>query len=204
MIFTVYNDKISKEIIELQKKIFDIFECNITQIKIENWVSHGDAIDDVLNNMNDPNDVAVIFDIDSIPLNNEIIPKSIKWCKENIGVISVAQRAVKIPTALIHGGPSFMVFSIDTYNKLGRPSFKTNYRSDCGAEITYECRSRGIELRLMYPTYVDREDFVLDGPVKFGMGTNYENNIYHAFESRFNKENHYFINKCNEIIKQHG
>jgi hypothetical protein len=204
MIFTVYNDKINQNIVDLQKKIFEIYGESINQIKIDNWVSHGKSIDDILEKMVNPEDVVVIFDIDSIPLNSDIISKSVKWCQENVGFISVAQRAVKLKNPIIHGGPAFMVFSIDTFNKLGRPSFETNLRSDCGAEMTYEARERGIEVRLMYPTSVEREDFILDGNIKFGMGTNYENNIYHAFESRFDKRSHYFINKCETIIKHNG
>lgn len=204
MIFTVYNEKITPEIIELQKKVFNIFKLDINQIKIKDWVSHGNSIDNILINFTNPKDIIVLFDIDSIPLNPDIVPKSIKWCQENVGIISVAQRAVKLKNPIIHGGPSFMVFSIETYNKLGRPSFETNSRSDCGAEMTYEARNKGVEVRLMYPTYVDREDFILDGIIKFGMGTNYENNVYHAFESRFNKGDRFFINKCQEVINKYG
>jgi len=204
MIFTVYNEKINTSVVDLQKKVFNFFGLEINQIKIDNWISHGKSVDDILNKFEDPKDVIVLFDIDSIPLNGEIVPKSIDWCKNNIGIISVAQRAVKLQNTIIHAGPSFMVFSIETFNKLGRPSFKETHRSDCGGELTYESRSRGIEVRLMYPTHVDREDFVLDGNVKFGLGTNYENNIYHAFESRLGKGDGFFIKKCQTIISQNG
>jgi hypothetical protein len=204
MIFTVYDNKINLNVVGLQKRVFDIYGVEINQVRIDNWVSHGKSVDDILSGLTDPNEVVVLFDIDSIPLNPDIVPKSIKWCEENVGIISVAQRAVRLKNPIIHGGPSFMVFSIDTFNKLGRPSFETNQRSDCGAEMTYEARKRGVEVRLMYPTTVEREDYILDGNVKFGMGTNYENNIYHAFESRFDNKNHYFIDKCEDIIKNNG
>jgi hypothetical protein len=52
----------------------------------------------------------------------------------------------------------------------------------------------------MYPTSVEEKKWILTENEKFGIGTNYENRIYHAFESRFNNTNN-FINKCKEILK---
>ena len=74
MIFTVYNEKITNKIPELQKKVCDKFEVNLTQIKVDNWISHGKSIDEVLNKIEDENEIITILDIDTIPLNSNIIP----------------------------------------------------------------------------------------------------------------------------------
>lgn len=200
MIVTFYNEKITPIIPKLQKDVFNYFGYEINQIFVSDWVSHGNSIDNFLSDKFNEDDVIVIFDIDSIPLNKNIINDCIHWCKNNIGVFSVAQKTIKLRNPIIYAAPSFMVFSIKTYNLLGRPSFCTNERSDCGAEITHNARNLGIEVRLLYPSHVELPHTELDGYIKFGYGTTYGNNIYHAFESRFKQRNSYFINKCNSIL----
>ena len=123
---TFYNDKINQEFPILQKKVFSKFGQKIEQIKIENWVTHGKHIDDFLETIKDENEIIVLFDIDSIPLNHQIIPKAVKWSQENIGIYSMAQTAKNLNYPIIHAAPAFMVFSIKSYNHLGRPSFTTN------------------------------------------------------------------------------
>jgi hypothetical protein len=200
MIVTFYNEIITSTLIELQKKVFNYFGYDINQINIKNWTTHGNAIDEYLINKTEEDEIIVIFDIDSIPLNNHIINDAVEWCKNNIGIFSVAQKAVKLKNPIIHAGPSFMVFSIKTYNLLGRPSFNTNSRSDCGGEMTHSAREKGVEIRMLYPSSVEVPTHDLDGYIQFGYGTTYGNSIYHAFESRFQKKNNFFINKCNNIL----
>lgn len=197
---TFYNHIINPNFPILQKKVFEKFGLEINQIFVNDWKSHGDCMDDYLKDKNDENEVIVLFDIDSIPLNAQIVPNAIAWCKDNIGIFSVAQRAVKLDNPIIHAAPSFMVFSIKTYNQLGRPTFTTNIRSDCGAEMTHNAREKGIEIRLLYPTHVESPHAQLDGYIKFGYGTTYGHSIYHAFESRFKTKDSFFINKCNWIL----
>lgn len=203
MIVTFYNQKINDEFPKLQKKVFEKFGQNINQIKIDNWVSHGKHVDDFLNEIKDENEIIVLFDIDCIPLNNEIIPKSIKWAKENIGIYSMAQTAAQLGYPIIHAAPAFMTFSIKTYNFLGRPTFTTNKRSDCGAEMTWSAREKGVDVFLMYPTSVEAPQTKVEngqGSIMFGLGTTYGNSIYHAFESRFRNKDSFFLNKCNQIL----
>ena len=200
MIVTFYNEVISPEILDLQKKIFNKFGLEINQIFVKNWKNHGESVDEYLKLKNDPKEIVVLFDIDCIPLNNTIVPNAVKWCSQNVGIFSVAQKAVKLKLPIIHAAPSFMVFSIETFNILGRPSFTTNIRSDCGAEMTHNARQKGVEIRMLYPTYIDSPHSYLDGYIQFGYGTNYENKIFHSFESRHKKKDNFFIKKCNEIL----
>jgi hypothetical protein len=199
-IITFYNDIINPTIVNLQKRVFNHFGYDIDQINVTDWVSHGKSVDDYLSVITDPKEIIVLFDIDSIPLNTTIINDAAKWCSENIGIYSVAQKAVKLKNPIIHAAPSFMVFSIETFNILGRPTFTTNVRSDCGGEMTHSARDKGIEIRMLYPSHVETPHSQLDGPVMFGYGTTYGHQLYHAFESRFKARDGYFINKCNSIL----
>jgi hypothetical protein len=202
-IITFYNDKINKEFPILQKKVFQKYKQDIKQILIKDWVSHGKHIDDYLNTISDENEIIVLFDIDCIPLNEEIIIKAVKWAKENIGIYSMSQTAKYLNYPIIHSAPAFMVFSIKTFNKLGRPSFLPNKRSDCGAEMTWSAREKGIDVFLLYPSHCESPHTKLEngqGSIMFGHGTTYGNSIYHAFESRFSKLDGFFINKCKKIL----
>ena len=199
-IITFYNNIINPTIVNLQKKVFNHFGYDIDQINVTDWVSHGKSVDDYLSVITDPKEVIVLFDIDSIPLNTTIINDAVKWCTENISIYSVAQKAISLKNPIIHAAPSFMVFSIETFNLLGRPTFTTNGRSDCGGEMTHSARDKGIEIRMLYPSHVETPHSQLDGPVMFGYGTTYGHQLYHAFESRFKARDGYFINKCNSIL----
>ena len=201
---TFYNDKINQEFPILQKKVFSKFGQKIEQIKIENWVTHGKHIDNFLETIKDENEIIVLFDIDSIPLNHQIIPKAVKWSQENIGIYSMAQTAKNLNYPIIHAAPAFMVFSIKTYNHLGRPSFTTNKRSDCGGEMTWSARDKGVDVFLLYPSSTEIPHTKVEngqGSIFFGYGTTYGNSIYHAFESRFRSKDSFFIKKCEEILK---
>jgi len=199
MIATFYNHRIKEEIVKSQKSIFDLYNQKISQIFLNDWPGHGKAVDNYLNNLSEDWEYFMLFDIDCIPLDKYIIPETIEWVKNNVGIFSVAQKASHIPNSIVYASPAFISFSRETYNLLGKPSFLPTSRSDCGAELTYIANEKGIQVKLMYPTKVEVPKWELNDKKMFGYGTNYENRIYHSFESRFNRNN-LFINKCNEIL----
>lgn len=204
-IVTFYGSNINEEFPKLQQKVFKKFGFKIEQHLCEPWVKHGKHVDDFLNTIEDENEIVVLFDIDCIPLNSDIIPKAVKWASENIGIYSMAQTAGWLGFPIIHAAPAFMVFSIKTYNKLGRPSFLETGRSDCGAELTWSARDKGIDIFLMYPTHAENPHTLVEngrGRIKFGHGTTYNNVIYHAFESRYTRRDSNFLNKCRQILNE--
>lgn len=199
MIATFYNHKISKNIVESQKKVFDFFEQEISQVFIKDWVSHGKSVDDYLTNLGNDWEYFILFDIDCIPLTKDIIPEAINWVKTNNGLFSAAQKASHIPNSIIYASPAFVAFNKKTYELLGKPSFQSTNRSDCGAELTYIANEIGLEVKLLYPTEVAIPAWPLTENTMFGFGTNYENKIFHSFESRFNRYD-FFIKKCSEVL----
>jgi len=202
-IITFYDKKIKPLIVDLQRRVFERYGFTINQMMVDNWTTHGDAIDNYLKNINDPDKIIVLFDIDAIPLNKKIIPLAVDWAKKNDGLFGNAQVALKLKfphNKFIYAAPSFLVFSIRTYNILGRPSFNTTQRSDCGGELSHIAKEKGLPVNLLLPNHAEIVNFDLDGNHSFGYGTTYSNNTYHAFESRFGKKDVYFINKCNSIL----
>ena len=196
MIVTFYNEVVPKEVATCQKRVFNHFGYEIKQIMPDKWESHAGAIDDFIRST--PLNVITIFDIDCIPLNERIIQTATSWAKQNTGIFGAAQRASHISDSIIYASPAFMVLSKETYIELGSPSFRTTSRGDCAAELTYAAREKGIEVRLLYPSHVENEEWKLDGSIKFGQGTTYNNSIYHSFHARWDYQR--FIDKCKSII----
>ena len=198
IVVTFYNDKIDDQIVKYQKKVFDYFGLKINQINSPTWPGHGHLVDQHIKSLNDNWDVFVLFDIDSIPLDNRIIDEGIEWAKNNLGLFSVAQRHQK-KSEVVYASPAFLIFSKKTYDAIDKTSFVETRRSDVAGELTHKCIEKKLQVKLMWPASVEEEKGVLENDKKFGRGTTYENRIYHAFESRMNNVNS-FVNKCKEIL----
>ena len=141
----------------------------------------------------------IVFDIDCIPLDEKIIPETIEWVKNNIGLFSVAQNPNHIKNAPDYASPAFIAFSKKTYDMLGQPSFAGTNKWDVGGQFTYEASKLGVEVKMMYPSHVEIPKWLFKDGTRFGIGTTYQNRIYHNFESRKNKMQG-FINICKKII----
>ncbi len=194
----------------MQKKVFDNFGLEIEQIlsdsnshpeMINHWIEEG--IGKIPDDQVIMQQVIVLWDIDCIPLNSNIVNEAVSFADAG-GIMGVAQKASHIPNSIIYAGPAFLAFSIKTWKELGSPAFSCTERSDCAGELTHKAREKGVEVRLLYPSHVEKPEWQLDGPIMFGKGTTFgKNDIYHAFYSR--KDNgEMFIKKCEEVIKEQG
>ena len=139
-----------------------------------------------------------MFDIDSIPLDNKIIDEGIEWAKNNLGLFSVAQRHYR-KSEVVYASPAFLIFSKKTYDTIGRPLFVETRRSDVAGELTHKCIEKKLQVKLMWPSSVEEEKWILKNDQKFGRGTTYGDRVYHAFESRMDNVS-LFVNKCKEIL----
>jgi hypothetical protein len=198
MIISFYGSNINKEIVENQKRIFSLFGHSIKQILCEPWIEHSKHVDDFLRSDNEWEWI-LIFDIDCIPLNKNILDRAIKTINEREVIFSAAQKANHIPDSQVYGGPFFIGFSRKTYEALGKTSFSPTYRSDCGGELTYSAKEKKIDIELLYPSSVEVSKWYLDENHDFGLGTTFDNSIYHSFESRFDNSG-LFLKKCKEIF----
>ena len=155
-----YNDKINNDIVIYQKKIFDFFSINLNQIYCKDWLGHGQLIDNHIKSLNENWEYFVLFDIDCIPLDSNIINEGIIWCQNNLGLFSVAQRHYR-KSKIVYASPAFLIFSKKTYNTLGNPSFIETSRSDVGGELSHICLEKGLPINLMYPTSVEEKKWIL-------------------------------------------
>ena len=199
MLVTFYSSDLNKDIVDNQKKVFNHFGLDINQVCCNPWVSHAKHVDDFIKNLGDDWDHIIVFDIDCIPLNEKIIPETIATILNENTICSVAQKASHIPNSIIYASPAFIGFSKETFNFLGRPSFRETYRSDCGGELTHLAIEKNTDVKLLFPTSVETPKWPLTEDIMFGLGTNYDNSIFHSFESRMNNYN-IFNKKCEEIL----
>ncbi len=195
MIITVYNEIIPSDVVEGQRKVFEKFGENIIQIKPETWGGHAHTVD--LHLKNNEWDHAIVFDIDCIPLNKDVIKNAREWILNNIGLYSVAQNPNHIPNAIDYASPAFIAFSRATYEKLGQPSFQGTKQWDVGGEFTHKALEQKLPIKLMYPSHVEIPKWRFAGGGMFGIGTTYEDKIYHHFEGRRITQS--FLNKCKQI-----
>lgn len=199
---TFYNDRVPQDIADEQYRVFSRLGLKLKQVKSENWQGHGGEIDLWMNRWRDLdfNEVIIIWDIDCIPINVDIVNEATAFADAG-GIMGVAQKASHIPDSIIYAGPAFLCFSLATWKSLGCPTFAATERADCAGELTYAAREKGIEVRLLYPSHVEKEEWQLDGPIMFGRGTTFNNVIYHGFLSRKgNTEG--FIKKCKEVYEK--
>jgi hypothetical protein len=195
---TFYNNKINKNIVDYQKKVFEFFKLPLNQIYCEKWIGHGQLVDNYIKSLGDNWEYFVLFDIDCVPLDNKIIEDGISWCQKNLGLFSVAQRHYR-KSEVVYASPAFLIFSKKTYDLIGRPSFVETGRSDVAGELTHKCIEKNLPINMMYPKSVEEEKWILTKNQKFGRGTNYGDRIYHSFESRMDNVD-LFVNKCKNVI----
>lgn len=164
--------------------------------QIETKLQHAQAIDEWL--LNNDWDTVAIFDIDCIPLRG--IEEAIKYANLD-HVYGAAQHANHILKSPIYASPAFIVFSKETYERLGKPSFEASEKGDVGASITFSARENDVPVKLIWPTHVEVPKWDLGKDSCFGHGTTYEDKVYHAFESRMGNDK-IFVRKCKEVLKK--
>jgi hypothetical protein len=83
--------------------------------------------------------------------------------------------------------------------------FRRLFQVDKNGSVYFSLFILGVVFNLKYwwPTDIEEEKWYLHHPVhnKFGIGTTYNDLIYHAFFSRENNSDG-FINKCKSILGQ--
>lgn len=193
-----HNGNVSPRLIEAQASVFKYFGLDILQVQTD--MSHGAAIDWFLNAL--PWEEVAIFDIDCIPLHKQVLNDARKIVREG-AVYGIAQSANHLSGKLYVGAP-FICLSRKTMIEIGWPSFMETKSEDVAGEITRAAERAGKEVRMLWPTHVEVEKWKLADKGVFGLGTTYQDTVYHAFESRFNHEStSRFINKCNLITSLH-
>jgi hypothetical protein len=168
--------------------------------------------------------VIMFLDIDCVPLNDNALDYFFDKAY-NGWVIGDAQRSNHIQNDQhIFAAPHNVTFSVETYRKLGSPSFMPNYRGDVAEELTFKAREGNIPIEIVMPLRYDappiRMDWepkdappywdLADGMPKYGIGTTFgftdiehlmsQELFWHMYQSFYPGQNERFIKKCEDLL----
>lgn len=206
VVFSIYMDNISREVVECQRKCVLRFlpeNWQFIQYKFPGqggWPSHGQAIDDCLTQSLPP--IVVVLDIDCIPLSPRSFPFLSSCCADGT-LVGCVQRANHIDNnGHLYVGPCCVAFSFSSFLELGRPSFQATSRGDVGEELTYRWEECGKPVRFLWPTQVLQDLWELDSTRRFGIGTTYDDLFYHSFCISSPQLQPLFVSRCLSELKQ--
>ena len=157
-------------------------------------------------------DTIVILDIDCIPLNARALDHLVEQAESGYYIGNI-QRSNHIQNDQhVFVAPSLQAFSMQTYEKMGRPTFRETARGDMSEELTYAAEEKGIPIKLYMPLRFERPPAeaptgwaLADGMPRYGLGTTYGDEefgdmTYHHFCIRHSGNQKRFVEKCQEVL----
>lgn len=197
------QNNVDSRVLAAHHRVFTHFDTPVQYATgLANAITHGDWMTETCRQ--NTADVAVFFDVDCVPCNATALADAVQYCLEFDSFIGIAQVSNHIaPRSHIYAAPSFLALSRSCYESLGRPALTANPRADVGEELSYAAEEKNLTYRCLYPTAFDAispEGLWRMGNYGFyGIGTLFEEQIYHLYQSRMNKCVTLFERRCFEI-----
>ena len=219
-IASIFMKNIDPKIVQLQQEVVKKFnKSNIPHYPVLSEAPPGYTMDKLVNMLEArEHNVIMFLDIDCVPLNDNALDYFFDKAY-NGWVIGDAQRSNHIQNDQhVFAAPHNVTFSVETYRKLGSPSFMPNYRGDVAEELTFKAREGNIPIEIIMPLRYDappiRMDWepkdappywdLADGMPKYGIGTTFgtEGNemFWHMYQSFHPGQNERFTRKCEELL----
>lgn len=186
-VFSLYWDNIDDKFRYLQKRVMDHFGVPVMQHRVHGF-QHADWIDWILTYKGYRGvDVILFLDIDCIPLEKTALSRAFHSAVQG-KIHGCAQSAAHLtrPTE-IYVGPFFMCLSRRTHEYIGAPSAQPDKDFDVAQRLTVSAKGYGIEPDYLWPTEIQLPKWKLGEDKVFGIGTTYDNSVFHLFESRTNR-----------------
>jgi hypothetical protein len=213
-IFSFYNKEVHPDVPFYQKAVFRHFGLSINQV-FNNKFSHGDFLNDICTKVSDT-DYIIIFDIDCIPINRKWIGHLLEDLLEPHTLVGAAQTANHLRDGKnLYISPFFFAISTTFLKELNYPDMRMTEQIkksndfpdavDAGQNLSEAVAQYGGKLKFWWPTHIEEDKWPLfhaDHP-RFGLGTTYDDCIYHAFYSRNNLSDR-FLDKCKTILMVNG
>ena len=151
-------------------------------------------------------DIVGFLDIDCIPLNKAVVDEAIEYCVKNKTFVGIAQASNHIPPkSHIFAAPAFFFIWRKTWKAMQRPTFSETPNADVAENVSYAAEMSNIRYKTLYPTHWTSEP--LEGAWRlhtyglYGIGTHFEEGVYHLFQGRYEQNVQMFNNRCQDIIK---
>lgn len=198
--FSYAHKNITQEVLDLQRQVFTKLNLQIEQIVDDK--SHGDFLNHILKTCTC--DYVIFFDVDCIPLTEDIYDIIITELQREKCIIGIEQMCNCNPHNHVYAGPGCLALERKLYFELNSPDLKENgNKSDVGEELTWACEEKGVKVKIFNAASSELPMWDLPDNRKFGIGTTYTYNnkevLYHQFSIRMQNKN--FINKCKEFLK---
>ena len=199
---SLHWNNVDKGMLNAHKKVMSYFNIPMNYDNRDGH-NHGMWMQWVISNSK--SDVIVFMEPDCIPLNKNLF-EYIKYAYKNETFVGIAQVSNHIPPkSHIYAAPGFYAISKKAYDKLGRPSFTETRRSDTAEEICYMAEDKGMKYRALMPTYFEKPSSEGIWPLSnlgyYGIGTVFDNSIYHLYQSRMAENIEMFVKRCDQVIK---
>ena len=198
---TLYFPNSNPDFIKAAKSVHDHFGLNVNYHEYS--IRHGLWMDHVMNHSNA--DVVGFLDIDCIPLTKNAVTDMIKFAAKNKSIAGCAQATNHIPPmSHIFVAPCCFFIWRPLWEAIGRPSFTETNRSDVCQEVCYIAEANGVRMKALYPSFFEREPeegvWRLHNYGLYGVGTTFQNQFYHLYQSRFQSNVDLFIQRCKEVV----
>ncbi len=198
---SLHWNNVDKDMLAAHQRIMEYFKIPMNYHNRDGF-NHGSWMQWVINNST--SDVIVFMEPDCIPLNKCYIDY-IRYAYRNGTFVGIAQVSNHIPPkSHIYAAPGFYAVSKKAYDRLGQPSFTETHRSDTAEEICYMAEEIGIKYRALMPTYFEKPSSEGIWPLSnlgyYGIGTIFDNSIYHLYQSRMAENIEMFVKRCDEVI----
>ena len=199
---SLHWDNVDKDMLSAHQRVMDYFNIPMNYDNRDGH-NHGQWMQWVINNSS--SDVIVFMEPDCIPLNKRYL-EYIKYAYRNGTFVGIAQVSNHIPPkSHIYAAPGFYAISKKAYDRLGRPSFTETRRSDTAEEICYMAEERGMKYRALMPTYFEKPSSEGIWPLSnlgyYGIGTVFDNSIYHLYQSRMAENIEMFVKRCDQVTR---
>jgi hypothetical protein len=199
-IFSFYNHNINPEVPEYQRAVFKHFGFTVNQV-MDKKLNHGDFLNHICRTVTDT-DYLLFFDIDCIPICREWLALLLADLLEPRTIVGAAQTANHLRDGKnLYVSPFFFAISTAYLKELHYPDMRPTPDMDAGQNLTEHITRAGGHTRYWWPTAIEEVKWRLYHPEhpEFGLGTTYNNAIYHAFNSRDGLSGN-FIQKCRAVL----
>lgn len=198
---SLHWDNVDQNMLDAHKKVMKHFDTPVNYFNLN--VNHGHWMTEV--HKQSQSDIVVTIEPDCIPLSKEKIFDVVRYAKRNNTFVGIAQVSNHIrPKSHIYAAPGFYVMPTRLYKTLKYPSFSETHRSDTAEEISYKAEENGIRYRALRPTYFEHEPEGGIWPLGclgyYGIGTVFEDTVYHLYQSRMAHNIELFVKRCEEVI----
>lgn len=199
---SLHWDNVDIEMLSAHKRVMQHFSIPMNYHNL-NGANHGLWMEWVLKESK--SDVVIFFEPDCIPLNNEFL-NYVRYTGKDKTFVGIAQVSNHIPPkSHIYAAPGFYCISKEAYNLLGQPSFTETRRSDTAEEISYMAEEKGLRYRALMPTYFYKEPeeglWPLSNLGYYGIGTVFDNTIFHLYQSRMAQNIELFVSVCDQVTE---